>query len=99
MALDFINLIELVHGLKNLMIKIGGQCKRHLQKLKQIYTVLMMVLAGLSMGMSFLWESDGKRPMGWDGTGINCYGMGMGQINMSQNAQSCISDYQILFIL
>jgi len=28
---------------------------------------------GLSMGMSFL----------WDGTGINCYGMGMGQINMS----------------
>jgi len=25
-------------------------------------------LAGLSMGMSFLWESHGKRPMGWDGT-------------------------------
>ena len=22
--------------------------------------------------------------MGWDGTGINCYGMGMGQINMSR---------------
>jgi len=22
-------------------------------------------------------------PMGWDGTGINCYGMGMGQRNMS----------------
>ena len=35
------------------------------------------------MGMSFLWQSHGKRPMGWDGTGINCYGMGMGQINMS----------------
>jgi len=35
------------------------------------------------MGMGFLWESHGKRPMGWDGTGINCYGMGMGQINMS----------------
>jgi len=24
--------------------------------------------AGLSMGMSFLWESHGKRPMGWDST-------------------------------
>jgi len=23
-------------------------------------------LPGLSMGMSFLWESHGKRPMGWD---------------------------------
>ena len=33
--------------------------------------------------MSFLWESDGKRPMGLDGTDTNCYGMGMGQINMS----------------
>jgi len=30
------------------------------------------------MGMSFL----------WDGTGINCYGMGMGQINMS-HGQPC----------
>jgi len=40
---------------------------------------------GLSMGMSFLWESHGKRPIGWewDGTGVNCYGMGMAQINMS----------------
>jgi len=38
---------------------------------------------GLSMGMSFLWESHAKRSMGWDGTGINCYGIGMGQINMS----------------
>jgi len=38
---------------------------------------------GLSMGTSFLWESHWKRPMGWDGTGINCYGMGMGQIIMS----------------
>jgi len=48
---------------------------------------------GLSMGMSFLWESHMKRPMGWDGTGINCYGMGMGQINMSngQPWQSQIS--------
>jgi len=35
------------------------------------------------MGMSFLWESHGKRPMGWDGTVINCYGLGMGQINLS----------------
>ena len=35
---------------------------------------------GLSMGMSFLWESMGNVP--WDVTGINCYGMGMGQINM-----------------
>jgi len=25
-------------------------------------------IAGLSMGMSFLWESYGKRPMGWDST-------------------------------
>ena len=24
---------------------------------------------GLSMGMSFLWESHGKRPMGWDEMG------------------------------
>jgi len=24
----------------------------------------------------------------WDGTGINCYGMGMGQINMS-HGQPC----------
>jgi len=39
--------------------------------------------AGLSMGLGFLWESHGKRPMGWYGTGINCYGMGMGQINTS----------------
>jgi len=23
---------------------------------------------GLSMGISFLWESHGKRPMGWDST-------------------------------
>jgi len=38
---------------------------------------------GLSVGMPFLLESNGKRPMGWDGTGINCYGMGMGQIKMS----------------
>jgi len=38
---------------------------------------------GLSMGVSFLWESHGKRPMGSDGTGINCYEMGMGQMNMS----------------
>ena len=38
---------------------------------------------GLSMGMSFLWKSHGKRPMEWDGTGINCYGAGMGQINVS----------------
>jgi len=36
---------------------------------------------GLSVGMSFLWESHGKRPMGWNGTGINCFGMAMGQIN------------------
>jgi len=31
------------------------------------------------------WDSYGN-PMGnvpWDETGINCYGMGMGQINMS----------------
>jgi len=35
------------------------------------------------MGMSFLWKSHGKRPMEWDGTGINCYGAGMGQINVS----------------
>jgi len=38
---------------------------------------------GVSMGMSFLWESHRKRPRGWDGTGINCYGVGMGQIHMS----------------
>jgi len=43
---------------------------------------------GLSMGMSFLWESHGKRPVGWDGTGIKYYGMGMGQINMS-HGQPC----------
>jgi len=24
------------------------------------------IWTGLSMGMSFLWESHGKRPMGWD---------------------------------
>jgi len=41
------------------------------------------------MGMSFLWESHGNRPMEWDGTGINCYGMGMGQTNMSYG-QPCI---------
>jgi len=44
---------------------------------------------GLSMGMPFLRESRGKRPMGWDGTGINCYVMGMGQINMS-HGQPCM---------
>jgi len=49
-------------------------------KLSVVQTV---VFPGFSMGMSFLWESHGKRPMGWDGTGINCYGMGMRQINMS----------------
>ena len=42
---------------------------------------------GLSTGMSFPWESHGKRPMEWDGTGINCYGMGMGQTNMSHGLQ------------
>ena len=41
------------------------------------------------MGMSFLWESHGNRPMESDGTGINCYGMGMGQTNMS-HGQPCI---------
>jgi len=35
------------------------------------------------MGISFLWESHGKPPMGWDVTVINCYGIGMGLINMS----------------
>jgi len=49
------------------------------------------ITLGLSMGMSFLWESHGKRPMGWDGTGINCYVMGMGQINMS-HGQTCESE-------
>jgi len=29
-------------------------------------------MEGLSMGMSFLWESHGKRPMGWDGTSHIC---------------------------
>jgi len=43
---------------------------------------------GLSMRMSFLWESHGKRPMRWDGTGINCYGMALGQIDMS-HGQPC----------
>ena len=42
-----------------------------------------VILPGLFMGMGFLWESHGKRPMGWNGTGINSYGMGMEQINMS----------------
>jgi len=27
---------------------------------------LVTIFPGLSMGMSFLWESHGKRPMGWD---------------------------------
>jgi len=31
----------------------------------------------------------------WDGTGINCYGMGMGQINMS-HGQPCVSHTVIL---
>jgi len=40
----------------------------------QLYrTDLHKVSAGLSVGMSFLWESHGNVP--WDGTGINCYGM------------------------
>jgi len=38
------------------------------------------------MGMSFLWESYGKRPMGWDRHKLLCDGMG--QINMS-HGQSC----------
>ena len=33
------------------------------------------------MGTGFLWESHGKHLMGWDGTDINCYRMGLGQIN------------------
>ena len=32
------------------------------------YLKNLLPLAGLSMGMSFLWESHGKRPMGWDST-------------------------------
>ena len=31
---------------------------------------------GLSLGMSFLWESNEKRPMGWDGMGQACIPMG-----------------------
>jgi len=27
-----------------------------------------VVFPGLSMGMSFIWESHGKRPMEWDST-------------------------------
>ena len=45
-------------------------------------------LTGLSMGMSFLWESHGKRPMGWDRHVLLWDGMGMGQINMS-HGQPC----------
>jgi len=54
------------------------------------YKYVPWTTLSLSMGMSFLWESRGKRPMGWDGTGINYYGMGMGQITMS-HGQPCIS--------
>ena len=34
---------------------------------------------------------------GWDGTGINCYGMGMGQINM-YHGQPCISFEQFFHL-
>jgi len=32
----------------------------------------LMEFPGLSMGMGFLWESHGKRPMGRDGTAHVC---------------------------
>jgi len=32
-----------------------------------------LTYAGLSMVMSFLWESHGKRPMGWDGAGRDTF--------------------------
>ena len=38
------------------------------------------VFTGLSMEMGFSWESDGKCPMGWDGTARIAFPMGpMGQ--------------------
>jgi len=43
--------------------------------IKEAYKFLVIVLknSGLSMGMSFLRESPGKRPMGWDGTGQHTF--------------------------
>jgi len=35
-------------------------------------TVVVMINPGLSIGMSFLWESHGKHPMGFDGTAHIC---------------------------
>jgi len=34
--------------------------------------IFILFFTGLSMGMSFLWESHGKRPKGWDGTAHIC---------------------------
>jgi len=45
----------------------------------------MYFLKGYLQASPWEWDSYGN-PMGnvpWDGTGINCYGMGMGQINTS----------------
>jgi len=46
-----------------------GQLRRSILP-KGCYGVTLSVgeLAGLSIGMSFLWESHGKHPMGWDST-------------------------------
>jgi len=33
-----------------------------------MHTAKYAEVLGLSMGMSFLWESHGKHPMGWDST-------------------------------
>jgi len=36
------------------------------------FAVTTGLFPGLSMGMGFLWQSHGKRPMGWDGTAHIC---------------------------
>ena len=49
-----------------------GQIGSIIHELEQLHDDVFVESAGLSMGMSFLWESHGKRPMGWDGTAHIC---------------------------
>jgi len=49
--------------------------------MKTALAVIGTLVHGNGILMGIPWET--SHGMGWDGTGINCYGMGMGQINMS----------------
>ena len=52
----------------------------------------------MAMGMGFPWEFHGKCPMGWNGTGMNCYGMGGMRQNIMPHGQARIFVLEVIFV-